>query len=350
MIIHDSPSILFTAMNISNKICYIIFYDHKSETLYLHIVNLKKTISITNNAHMPSMDIMGNTIAISFYNPSMKALMFIISSDNGQKWSDPIIVDNSKDVGINSCLKIINKVPVISYYSFDERTLYIVTAKNSNYFKWNKPIKIDDTNNDVGLYSSLIIINDIPMITYYDADYRQLKFISSINLTCNKWIKPIIIDNEGTVGLYVKLFETEGYPTVIYFDNETQSLKYSRLLNKNGTSWCKPLTLDILGNVGRDISVTLINNMPTIVYSEVLKNKTLKMMQAKDKIGSSWEHPIILDNCQGNKRELVDKNNLIITEKDDHFPGMYTVICEYNGHAIICYRNSITGSLQLIYH
>ena len=116
--------------------------------------------------------------------------------------------------------------PYISYYNGDTHSLWMVTPDDKG--NWVK--EEVDNNGDVGEYSSIVVVNDTPVIAYYDSTNGKLKLAYKKSGLWNI----SIIDNSQDVGKWISMAaDKNGMIHIAYIDNKNQDLKYARWDGKN---------------------------------------------------------------------------------------------------------------------
>jgi hypothetical protein len=115
------------------------------------------------------------------------------------------------------------------------------------YAGWNAPVPATvDSTDDVGEYTSLAVVDGNPAISYYDWDNGDLKYVRATTADGSSWGSPLIVAGDGgaDVGLYTSLAVVDGNPAISYYDNGSGDLKYVRATDSPGSSWGRPVTLD----------------------------------------------------------------------------------------------------------
>lgn len=57
-----------------------------------------------------------------------------------------------------------------------------------------------DSTGDVGQYTSLVVVNGNPAISYYDQTNQDLKFVRAVDASGTSWNTPIALDTSGALG------------------------------------------------------------------------------------------------------------------------------------------------------
>jgi PKD repeat protein len=157
----------------------------------------------------------------------------------------------------------------------------LVTVKS-----WHS-LTADNSPNQVGEYSSLVVANGRPAICYYDNTPDDLKYVRALDASGTVWGTPITLDSTGSVGLYASMCIVNGNPAIAYYNDTSDDLKYVRASNPEGTAWGIPVTVAATGNVGQYTSLAVVNGNPAVSYRDVT-NLDLLYVRATDANGSAW--------------------------------------------------------------
>jgi hypothetical protein len=199
---------------------------------------------------------------ISYYDEINKHLKFAYKDSSGWHLQT---VDSSGYVGAFTSLALDSAGwPHISYCSCVDAGC--TTCDNLKYARydglaWN--VESPDTAGNVGGYTSLALISDLPYISYYDFSNGDLKFTYKDN--GGIWHSQTL-DNTGDVGLYTSLAVGFGERHISYMDNTHKWLKYAHY---NGSIW-EFVTLDNTADTGYYSSIALCRSYspggPRIAY------------------------------------------------------------------------------------
>lgn len=160
------------------------------------------------------------------------ALSLLVAQNQARgeiRWSDPVTVDGSFEVGPYASLALAtNGSPSIAYYD----------ASNGDLrFAWRGADKVwqstlVDSVNDVGRYCSMALASDgTPRIAYYDATLMDLKYAT---WTGSSWVLQVV-DATGDVGSHTAMaLDSHDRPHIAYHDATNTLLKYA---HHTGTSW-----------------------------------------------------------------------------------------------------------------
>ena len=100
--------------------------------------------------------------------------MFARSSKaDGQSWISPVAVTAAAASRATS-FAMINGLPCCAFGK-SEGGLYLVIAQNSFGSLWNEPLLVD--GDAVPFRVSLITVNDLPAMAYFNGDHGPLRFV-----------------------------------------------------------------------------------------------------------------------------------------------------------------------------
>lgn len=218
----------------------------------------------------------------------------------------PTLID-SGGVGSYSSLVVVNGNPAISYYNLSEDTLRYVRATDAKGSAWGAPITVDPGG--AGAYTSMVVANGHPAISYY-ATGGGLRYVRANDPSGTAWGNPITLNDVGNVGQFTSMTLVGGHPAIAYYDVTNADVKYIRANDPSGTAWSDPITLDDAGNVGQYASLAVINGNPAVSYYDAT-NQDLKFVRATDTNGSTWGAPIIVlgsDAAVGEHSSLAEVN------------------------------------------
>lgn len=250
-------------------------------------------VVIDNISQFPSlMMISGFGPGVSYYRNN--TLNYLRALDvNGADWDLRVILDSTGNVGEYSSQKMVDGFPGISYYDRTNGNLKFVRSTNNQGLDWGARQTIDNSTDNVGLFTSLEFINGIPAISYYNDTTDDLKFIRASNATGSSWSTSITLDSAGIVGQFTSLAAINGNPAISYFEytgsplGDSGRLKYVQALNPIGTTWAPPLVLDRDPGVGGHISMVSVNGTAGISYYDATKGE-LKYLRLPDASGMDW--------------------------------------------------------------
>ena len=222
-------------------------------------------------------------------------LAYLHATDaNGTTWSSPQSIGSqnlSGRVGEHSSQAIVNGHPAICYYDDEEEGLRYVRANDPLGTSWGTPIVVKNSNDDIGKYCSLAVINGLPAISYYNADDDDLEFIRASDPDGTTWGLIESVDTTGNVGLFTSLAEVNGRPSISYFDSTNGALKFAQASNGGGSIWSSS-GLEVVDTSGGSETVLLVvDGRPGIAYNA----GGLKFVWASNISGSSWGNPVAAD-------------------------------------------------------
>jgi hypothetical protein len=161
--------------------------------------------------------------AMSYYDVTNAQLKYVRALDaSGTLWDIPVVVDTTGDVGRFSSLAIVNGNPAISYFGLDESELRYVRANDASGTSWGTPVLVDTA----GYYSSLAVVNGNPTISYFGI-HGDLKYVRANDVSGTSWGTPVFVDTPGDVGRFSSLVEINGIAAISYFDNTNLDLKWA---------------------------------------------------------------------------------------------------------------------------
>jgi hypothetical protein len=120
--------------------------------------------------------------------------------------------------------------------------------------------------NNVGMFTSLAVINGQPAVSYYDYTNADLMYMRAVDANGTEWSYHKTVDSIGEVGGFCSLVVVNGAPAISYIGGANADLKYVRATDASGSAWSAPVTLDSPGDVGRDNSLAVINGQPAVSY------------------------------------------------------------------------------------
>jgi hypothetical protein len=258
------------------------------------------TVDTTSNVgQFSSLAVVNGNPAISYFDEINGDLKYVRANDaSGTSWGTPVVVSSGNFTGAlafgqNTSLAVVNGNPAISYYKASADLNY-VRAKDANGTSWGAPLSFDrQAGSSVGLFSSLVVVNGNPAISYYDSA-GNLKYLRANNSSGTSWSTPVFVDGIGNVGQYNSLAVINGNPAISYFDATNGDLKFVRANDSSGASWGTPVAVDMTGTVGLYTSLAVVNGNPAISYYDSGGNGDLKYVRANDASGTIWGIPLSL--------------------------------------------------------
>ena len=292
-------------------------------------IAIKTIVDSTNFTGLyTSLLVVDGNPAISYYDSTNSSLRYRrADSVDGSTWGGvPTTIDSFGIVGQHTSLLVVDGNPAISYYDTTNGDLKYVRADSVDGSTWgNSPVTVDSTGT-VGRYTSLLVIDGNPAISYFDSTNGDLKYVRADSVDGSTWgNSPVTVDSTGAVGQHTSLLVVDGNPAIAYLANV--DLKYVRADSVDGSTWgTSPVTVDSTVNVGQIISLEVVNGNPAISYYDST-NSDLKYVRADSVDGSTW----------GTSPIAVDSTDQV---------GLYSSLEVVNGKPAISYLNSTNGDLM----
>ncbi len=252
-------------------------------------------------------------------------------SPSGPEWHI-MVVDSTGDVGLDTSLAVVNGNPAISYYDSVNSDLKYVRASDASGGSWGAPVTVDSTG-DVGWHTSLAVVNGNPAISYHDVGNDYLKYVRATDASGADWSSPVTVDGgcqqcgAGSVRSYTSLLVVNGNPAISYFDGTyyNYDLKYVRASDASGSAWGTPVTVDRANALGSFASLVVVNGNPAISHVSCYD---LKYVRAFNASGSAWGDPVTVDS--------------------DGHAGEYSSLAVVNGRPAISYFDEANRDLKYV--
>jgi predicted regulator of Ras-like GTPase activity (Roadblock/LC7/MglB family) len=178
-------------------------------------------------------------------------------------------VDSGFNVGRYTSIAIgTDGLPVISYYVVTTQDLKVAKCGNAACSSGNTITTVDSAG-WLGEYSSIAIGTDgLPVISYLDGTYKDLKVAKCGNAACSSGNTITTVDSGGDVGWCTSIaIGTDGLPVISYFDYTNFDLKVAHCGNASCSSGNTITTIDSAGYVGQFASITIgTDGLPVISY------------------------------------------------------------------------------------
>jgi len=223
-----------------------------------------------------SLAVVDGVPAVSYRGSALLELRYRQALDpNGGSWDTPKVVHTSSEGLAYTSLIAVDGLPFICFYDFAATSLRGV-GTSMDGTTWNPAINIDAGLGDTGAYASAALVAFEAAAAYYS--FRvifggQLKYVR-YNIQNSEWEQQVVTGS-GSPGKHCSLAVIAGNPAISYYDEETGDLKYVRALDAQGSSWGTPETVDSLGNVGTYTSLAEVDGKAAISYYDE-GNKDLK--------------------------------------------------------------------------
>lgn len=288
--------------------------------------------TLANVGQYSSLAFVDGRPAIAYYDATNQELKYIRATNstgidpnpnNPPPWGPPVTVDTNGNVGQYCSLKVVDGKPAISYYEATTGTqnLRYIRANNSTGIPpppvgmqtWGPSVLVDDVGN-VGLYTSLEVVDGKPAISYYlSTGGSDLKYAQSSSLTGTNaadWTKQAV-DLAGNVGQYTSLEVIGGKPAISYYDVTNTNLKYiGGNAPTNPQTWATSITVNgstPAASVGQYSSLAEVNGKPAISYYSGT-GATLRYIRAtvaNPTVAAQWGTFATLDGTTGTSAPLV---------------------------------------------
>ena len=147
-------------------------------------------------------------------------------------------------------------------------------------------ITIVDSGGKVGTHTSIAIgTDDFPVISYGDADPRDLKVAHCIDIACTS-AAIITVDSSDDVGTFTSIaIGADGLPVISYLDSTNDDLKVAHCNDTACTNF-GTTTVDTGVDVGFSTSIAIgADGLPVISHLDTL-NDDLKVVHCNDPLCS----------------------------------------------------------------
>lgn len=287
-----------------------------------------------NDGQYTSLAIVSGNPAISYYDQTNNNsdLMYVRALDSaGTIWGTPIAVDaDMDDDGRYTSLLVVNGNPAISYHDLTNGNLMYIRADDAIGLSWGDPIAVDNDDDIDGRWISMEIVNGNPAISYQDGTNNDLMYVRASDASGLNWEIPIAVDSdEDADGFTTSLKVIDGHPAISYHDRTNGNLMYVRANDASGLSWSSSISVDNDSDIdGEYSSLQVVNGFPAISYFDDT-NDNLNYVRAEDIQGTNWGIPIAVDN-------------------DSDRDGWTTSLEIVDGYPAICYYDVTNANLNYV--
>jgi len=201
---------------------------------------------------------------ISYYDNYSGQLKLAKCTDATGNTCYSVTLDNGNsgfgDVGMYSSVKLDQDSPIVSYYDLINGDLKLAKCKDSGCSITSTQV-VEAAPKSVGSHSSLAINNQgFPVISYFDDTNGHLKLARCSNATCAPPVNLIAVDGVGWVGEYTSLaLNGQGQPVISYYDSTNQDLKLAIVCDT-----CAPPPSTEIEVRGNNIPIPSGNTLPSI--------------------------------------------------------------------------------------
>lgn len=180
---------------------------------------------------------------------------------------------DDNDVGQEGSLAVVDGFLAIAYHDDTNRDLKYARAQDptpTTTTDWTFH-RVDGADSEVGLTTSLTVVNGVPWISYFDAsngDLRVARGVSSLPDAEEDWIT-MVADVGGDVGLYTSIEDLAGVGAVSYYDRGVGALRFARALSTTPTGpadWSAHEVDRAGGPTGFWTSLAILAGNPAITY------------------------------------------------------------------------------------
>jgi hypothetical protein len=200
----------------------------------------------------PSIAILDGLPVISYWASPNSALRVVRCGDESCSSGNIItVVDNNT---LNSeawtSISVLNGLPIITYYA--NFGLTVARCGNAACSSGNT-ITVVERTGCCALSTSLAILNNLPVISYYSGyPTRDLKMARCGNAACSSGNIITTVDTPGDVGLFTSIAIVNNLPIISYFDQTNFDLK---------VAYPNPQPPTISQNNGLTITIKSSNNV-----------------------------------------------------------------------------------------
>jgi hypothetical protein len=278
---------------------------------------------------------------ISYYDDTKGDLKVAVCHDAACNNRTLTTVDSEGDVGYYNSLALAgNGFPIISYYDATDHDLKVAICKDTTC-KDTPILRTIDSWGDVGKYTSLALTSSgLPVISYYDDSYYDLKVAVCNDTTCTS-ADVNIVDSGGDVGGFTSLaLNSSDFPVISYYDWTNGDLKVAFCKDTTCTGPPTLGTIDSEGAVGWDTSLALNDSGSAVISYYDATYGTLKVVMCGDTLVCTFPTTVVDTGSVGRYISLVlNSNNLPVISYYDWGNGDLKVAACYD---VICTTHALT--------
>ena len=181
---------------------------------------------------------------IAYYDFTNKNLKFARMNPSGASVDAIAFPESTPGNGEHCQLTVLDGKPAILYYSAASKDLRLVRSTDVNGFSWAAPEVLDSgavtthgtgpygylnsttTDDDVGRFCRIAMINGKPSVTYYDGTNRRILYRRASNAAGTSWGGAITLrDNTQTAALFPVLSSIQNAPGMYFFEDVWNNVK-----------------------------------------------------------------------------------------------------------------------------
>jgi methionine-rich copper-binding protein CopC len=290
-------------------------------------VVIRTLVSTNNVGYDLSLQLDSSGIpVISFFDDSADDLRVARCSDPTCSTA-PVLrtIESSGNIGLYTSLVLVNDNPVIAYVDASHNgMLKLAFCANPTCLGGTTTRVIE--NNASAAYTTLLLNGGNPVISYYSLN-GTLKLAICDDPTCaTPTIRTVDSVDGHFVGNYASMVLDGGRPVIAYYDSSAGTLKVA-ICDDAACTAPTIRTLDTVGTNGTQwyTSVVMSGGNPIISYHDTI-NEDLKLAVCTD------------PTCAG---------TTIVTIDDGVGMGRFSSMKLNNGNPVISYKDQVNGRLKL---
>jgi hypothetical protein len=182
--------------------------------------------------------------------------------------------DTANSVGSHTSIAIgADGLPVISYFDDTADALRVTWCGNAACTAGNVSTNVDDSSNNVGLFTSIAIGADgLPVISYLDTTAGTLRVTKCGNAACTAGnLSTTVDDPANAVGFFtsIAIGAADGLPVISHRDSTAGALRVTKCGNAACTAGNVSTTVDVPGT-GVSTSIAIgADGLPVISHHDV---------------------------------------------------------------------------------